>query len=106
MHWFAPLEIHVGSLFGKSVVEELDDCCAALLVSSGRRNEIDHIRRDVTAAGEGSMPNIPLRIGGGANPLRRLKIRLENFFRIDALTYQAHSPDELVSTVGRIDLAQ
>lgn len=81
--WIAPRNVRPGHPFDDEIVEAIEGCKGMLLIFSGRCNERDYIRREVTVAGESGKLIIPFRIEN-AQPKRGLRMRLSDLHWIDA----------------------
>jgi hypothetical protein len=72
-----------------------------LLIFSGRCNESEYIRREVTVAGEARKVIIPFRIED-SQPQRGLRVRLSDLHWIDGFPARDRAIKELAKALGKL----
>jgi hypothetical protein len=102
--WIAPRDVRPGRPFDDEIVEAIETCRAMLLIFSGRCNESEYIRREVTVAGDAGKVIVPFRIED-AKPQRALRVRLSDLHWIDAFASRESAVEEVVKTFQPIEPA-
>ena len=99
--WISPRDLHAGSPFDDEIADAIDACGAMLLIFSGRCNESEYIRREVTVAGEARKIIIPFRIED-SKPQRGLRVRLSDLHWIDAFPTRDRAIEELAKALDKL----